>query len=129
MVPDARADTWRYGASDFGEGSPAAIAWDSAFHVARKHHATLYQKLARALNAGGRLLLSVGGSDSQDPGLAVAEDEGFTSEMFGHTFYYSAYDPGVARSLIESAGFEIELWEFDDPRSRGRNAAIARRAA
>jgi SAM-dependent methyltransferase len=114
---------------EFGEGFGAAMAWDSAFHIARKHHATLYQKLAKALMVGGKLLLSVGGSDSQDPGVAAAEDEGFTSEMFGQKFYYSAYDPEVARSLLESAGFEIELWEVDDPGSRGHIAVIARRKA
>jgi SAM-dependent methyltransferase len=127
VVPDAHLIHGDMVQVEFGEGYAAAIAWDSAFHVARKHHPTLYQKLARALTPGGRLLLSVGGSDSIDPGLAVTEDEGFTSEMFGQKFYYSAYDPEVARSLLESAGFEIEFWEVDEPGSRGHIAAIARR--
>jgi len=125
VVPDAQLVHGDMVQVEFGEGFAAAIAWDSAFHVARKHHASLYQKLARALTPGGRLLLSVGGADSQDPG--VAEDDGFTSEMFGQKFYYSAYDPEVSRSLLESAGFEIEVWEVDDPSSRGHIAAIARR--
>ena len=101
----------------------AAVAWDSMFHVERKHHAAIYQKLANALRAGARLLLSVGGS-------APAEDdsvEGFTSEMYGQTFYYSGFAPEVARKLIEASGFEIELWEVDDPTSRGHIAVIARK--
>lgn len=101
----------------------AAIAWDSMFHVERKHHAAIYRKVGNALRAGARLLLSVGGS-------APAEDdsvEGFTSEMFGQTFYYSGFAPEVTRQLIESSGFEIELWEVDDPSSRGHIAVIARK--
>ena len=103
----------------------AAVAWDSMFHVERKYHAAIYRKLANALRAGARLLLSVGGS-------APAEDdavEGFTSEMFGQTFYYSGFPPEVARKLIQAAGFEIELWEVDDPTSRGHIAVIARKRA
>src|SRR4030095_13278860 len=66
VVPDAQLIHGDIVQVEFGEGFAAAIAWDAAFHVARKHHATLYQKLARALTPGGRLLLSVGGSDSLD---------------------------------------------------------------
>lgn len=103
----------------------AAVAWDSMFHVERKHHAAIYCKLANALREGARLLLSVGGS-------APAEDdsvEGFTSEMYGQTFYYSGFAPEVARKLIEASGFEIELWEVDDPSSRGHIAVVARKMA
>lgn len=103
----------------------AAVAWDSMFHVERKHHAALYLKLANGLREDARLLLSVGGS-------APAEDdsiEGFTSEMYGQTFYYSGFAPQVARKLIEASGFEIELWEVDDPTSRGHIAVIARKMA
>ena len=103
----------------------AAVAWDSMFHVERKHHAAIYRKLANALRTDARVLLSVGGS-------APAEDdsvEGFTSEMYGQTFYYSGFAPEVTRQLIEESGFEIELWEVDDPSSRGHIAVIARKRA
>ena len=103
----------------------AAVAWDSMFHIERKHHAAIYRKLANALRDRARLLLSVGGS-------APAEDdsvEGFTSEMYGHTFYYSGFAPQVTRKLIEESGFEIELSEVDDPSSRGHIAVIARKRA
>ncbi len=101
----------------------AAVAWDSIFHVERKNHSAIYRKLANSLEIGGRLLLSVGGSDSDD-----ADVEGFTSEMFGRTFFYSGYAPNVARKLLEAEGFEIEVWEVDDPSSRGHIAVIARKA-
>lgn len=102
----------------------AAIVWDSMFHVERRHHAAIYRMLAQALKIGGRLLLSVGGSAPDENDETV---ESFTSEMFGETFYYSGFAPDVARQLIEDAGFKIELWEVDDPSSRGHIAAIARR--
>lgn len=103
----------------------AAVAWDSMFHVERKHHAAIYRRLANTLREGARLLLSVGGS-------APAEDDsvdGFTSEMYGQTFYYSGFPPEVTRQLIEASGFEIELWEVDDPGSRGHIAVIALKMA
>ncbi|HEV7700798.1 MAG TPA: class I SAM-dependent methyltransferase [Pyrinomonadaceae bacterium] len=105
----------------------AAVAWDSIFHVERKHHAAIYTKIAASLDDGGRLLLSVGASDA-----ASAEDpnaEGFTSQMFGQAFFYSGYATDVSRALLETAGFEIELWELDDPASHGHIAVIGRKTA
>ncbi len=104
----------------------AAVAWDSMFHVERKHHAAIYQKISQALKLGGRFMLSVGGSAPDEEDDSV---EGFTSEMFGQTFYYSGFAPEVTRTIIEAAGFEIELWEVDDPTSRGHIAVIARKLA
>jgi SAM-dependent methyltransferase len=102
----------------FAEKFAAAVAWDSVFHVERKYHSAIYRKLSDSLEPGGRLLLSVGGSEAED-----------FSEMFGHTFFYSGYAPKVARQLLEAEGFEIEVWEVDDPSSRGHIAVIARRVA
>ncbi|HBB88035.1 MAG TPA: class I SAM-dependent methyltransferase [Blastocatellia bacterium] len=115
-------------------GFGAAIAWDSIFHVERKHHSGIFQRVANALEPGGRLLLSVGGSDAASTAeeFAATYDaaaEGFTSEMFGHTFFYSGYQPRVTRGLLEAAGFEIEVWEVDDPSSRGHIAVIAKKSA
>jgi ubiquinone/menaquinone biosynthesis C-methylase UbiE len=95
----------------------AAIAWDSIFHVDRSQHASVFQKLAAALEPGARLLLSAGGSAA----------ECITSEMFGQTFSYSGHEPEVTRKLLEAAGFEIEIWEVDDPASRGHLAVIGRK--
>ncbi len=107
----------------------AAIAWDSIFHVERRFHSAIFRKIANAVEPDGRLLLSVGGSgvDGNDPASEFGL-EGFTSEMFGHTFFYSGYEPAVTRRLLEAEGFEIDLWEVDDPSSRGHIAVIARKA-
>jgi cyclopropane fatty-acyl-phospholipid synthase-like methyltransferase len=114
---------------ELADGFGAAIAWDSIFHVERKHHSDIFHKLAQSLEHGGRLLLSVGGSGAGDSEAGNSEAGGFTSEMFGYTFFYSGHEPGVARKLLEAEGFEIEVWEVDDPSSRGHIAVIARRVA
>lgn len=100
------------------DGFAGAIAWDSIFHVERKYHSTIFKKLAKSLESGGRLLLSVGGSGANS----------FSSEMFGHKFFYSGHEPEVTRRLLEAEGFRIDVWEVDDPSSRGHIAIIARRA-
>jgi SAM-dependent methyltransferase len=116
----------------FADKFAAAVAWDSVFHVERKRHSEVFSRLADSLEGGARLLLSIGGSDAH-PGVEDSADansggEGFTSEMFGYTFFYSGYEPQVTRGLLEAEGFEIELWEIDDPSSRGHVAVIARKA-
>jgi SAM-dependent methyltransferase len=110
----------------FTEKFAAAVAWDSVFHIERKHHSAIYRKLADSLEPGGRLLLSIGGSGAESDDLGV---EGITSEMFGHKFFYDAYAPRIARQLLEAEGFEIEVWEVDDPSSHGHIAVIARKSA
>ena len=102
------------------EGSFAAvIAWDSVFHVERARHPSVFKKIHALLAPGGLLLLSAGGTGH----------EGFTSEMFGHEFFYSGYEPEETLRLIEAAGFEVELCEEDDPSSRGHIAIIAKKGA
>ncbi len=97
----------------------AAIAWDSIFHVERAHHRAIFRKLSGLLDPGGWLLLSAGGSGH----------EGFTSEMFGHTFFYSGYEPEETQGLLTVEGFGVDLCEVDDPSSRGHVAIIARKVA
>jgi SAM-dependent methyltransferase len=103
----------------------AAIVWYSAFHIPREHHALIYRKVADALEPGGRVLLSVGGEGAESMDSTFA---GLTSQMYGATFFYDAFDPKLARELIEAAGFEIELWEVDDQSSHGHIAVIARKS-
>ena len=97
----------------------AAVAWDSIFHVPREHHGAIFRKLHGLLEPGGRLLLSAGGDG----------DEGFTSEMYGHEFFYSGFEPEETLRLLREEELVIEKWEVDDPSSRGHIAIIARKAA
>ncbi len=100
-------------------GFAAAVAWDSVFHVPRARHREIFRRLAGLLGAGGRLLLSAGGSGH----------EGFTSEMYGHAFFYSGHGPAETLRLLASAGFGVELCEVDDPSSLGHVAVLARNGA
>ena len=127
VVPEAELIHGDMVEIEFTEKFAAAVAWDSVFHVERRLHSAVYRKLANSLEIGGRLLLSVGGSDAEDSASDDSGAEGFTSEMFGHRFFYSGYAPKVARKLLEAEGFEIEVWEVDDPSSRGYIAVIARK--
>ncbi|MEO8573178.1 MAG: class I SAM-dependent methyltransferase [Pyrinomonadaceae bacterium] len=124
VVPEAELVHADMTELQFAEKFAAVVAWDSIFHTERKHHSAIYRKLADSLESGGRLLLSVGGS-GEEP--ASSEAEGITSEMFGHKFFYDAYPPRVACQLLEAEGFEIEMWEVDDPSSHGHIAVIARK--
>ena len=119
VVPEAELIQADMREVDVAEGFAAVIAWDSVFHVGRAHHRAIFRKVSRLLDPGGWLLLSAGGSGH----------EGFTSEMFGHTFFYSGYEPEEVLGLLRGEGFEIDLCEEDDPSSRGHIAVIARKAA
>jgi len=102
-------------ALELDEQFAAVVAWDSLFHVERGRHRSVFEKLAAWLSPGGLLLLSAGGTGHA----------GFTSEMHGHDFFYSAHDPAETLRLLTSAGFEVELCEEDDPSSRGHLAVVA----
>jgi cyclopropane fatty-acyl-phospholipid synthase-like methyltransferase len=97
----------------------AAVAWDSVFHVERARHQSIFRKVSAALAPGARFLLSTGGTGHP----------GFTSEMYGRTFFYSGFEPEEVMRMLRAEGFEIELCEVDDPSSLGHLAVIARKVA
>ena len=115
VVPDAELHQVDMCDLNLSERFDAVIAWDSIFHVERVNHRIIFQKIHGLLEPRGLLLLSAGGSG----------DEGFTSEMFGHTFFYSGYEPEELVALLSDEGFEIDIFEEDDPSSRGHVAVIA----
>lgn len=118
VVPEAeliRADMLDL---ELNEQFAAAIVWDSLFHVERTRHREVFEKLSALLSPGGLLLFSAGGSGHA----------GFTSEMHGRTFFYSAHEPEETLRLLTSSGFEVELCEEDDPSSKGHIAVVARKA-
>jgi cyclopropane fatty-acyl-phospholipid synthase-like methyltransferase len=96
----------------------AVIAWDSIFHIDHSQHTAVFRKVQRWLRPGGWFLLSAGGSGAA----------GFTSEMFGHTFFYSGFAPEETVRLLAAQGFHIRLQEVDDPSSRGHVAILAQKS-
>lgn len=94
------------------------IAWDSIFHIPKAEHPALFDNLHRWVRPGGPVLLSLGGSDGE-----------FTDRMFNVEFIYSGHAPDVAAVLLREAGFDILLWEIDDPSSRGHLSVLCRKTA
>ncbi|MFL5312414.1 MAG: class I SAM-dependent methyltransferase [Myxococcales bacterium] len=95
---------------ELADGSfTAIVAWDSLFHVDRRHHRDMYGKFARWLRPGGRVLFTSGGSG----------DEGFTSRMFDEEFSYSGYPPDEVATYLRTTGLTILRRELDEPRDKG----------
>lgn len=113
-VPEADFILGDMRTADPGGPFDAILAWDAVFHVPRNDHAALFVKFRSWIESGGRLLVSLGGSGSEE----------FTSVMLGETFFYSGHTPEAAMRHLEDAGFEIEHWEVDDPSSRGHIAVL-----
>jgi cyclopropane fatty-acyl-phospholipid synthase-like methyltransferase len=104
---------------EFAAGSFAAIvAWDSLFHVDRRHHLTMYEKFARWLRPGGRVLFTSGGTG----------DEGFTSSMFGEEFFYSSYPPDEVASYVAAAGLVVLRRELDEAAGKGHVSFVAEKS-
>ncbi|MCX6955774.1 MAG: class I SAM-dependent methyltransferase [Verrucomicrobia bacterium] len=116
-VPAARLVQAQLESVELTETFASIVAWDSLFHVDRRHHAEIYRKFARWLMPDGRLLLSSGGTG----------DPGFTDRMHGETFYYSSWTPEEVTALLGEAGFAVELGERDQTEGRGHVAILARK--
>lgn len=115
--------TWVHGAIESfaaTERFDAVVCWDALFHIDRAAHASLFGRFAGMLLPGGRLMLTVGGS----------EHPAFTDTMFGQTFYYDSHPPETALALLAGAGFEPLIAEYmnlpDGGRDKGRYAIVAR---
>jgi len=103
-------------------GIRGAILWDALFHVARADHARILHGLVRRLPSGGRLMLTVGGSDQP----------AFTDTMFGQTFFYDSHTPATVDRMLLDLGCRSVIAEFmdrpDGGRNRGRYAIVAEKA-
>jgi cyclopropane fatty-acyl-phospholipid synthase-like methyltransferase len=99
------------------------VCWDALFHIDRAEHAGVFQRCAALLEPGGRLMLTVGGS----------EHPAFTDTMFGREFFYDSHPPARALELLADCGFVPRLADFINPpaggRDKGRYAIVAVRPA
>lgn len=100
----------------------AIVCWDALFHIDRTEHEPLLSRFAAMLLPGGRLMLTVGGSDHP----------AFTDTMYGQTFFYDSYPPDKVLALLASVGFDPVIAEFmnlpTSGRDKGRYAIVARMA-
>ncbi len=98
------------------------ICWDALFHIERTRHAALLARMTALLLPGGRLMLTVGGS----------EHPAFIDRIFGAEFFYDSHPPETALTLLRDLGFEAPISEFMNlptkEREKGRFAIVARLA-
>jgi cyclopropane fatty-acyl-phospholipid synthase-like methyltransferase len=119
-VPAARLVLADMTEVELADGAFAAVvAWDSLFHVDRRHHRDMYGKFVRWLRPGGRVLFTSGGSGH----------EGFTSPMFGEEFFYSGYPPDEVADYLRAAGLGILTQELDEPFDKGHVSFVAAKLA
>ena len=107
---------------DMSSGYQGAIIWDSLFHIPRAEHAGILGKVVRGLPAGGRLMVTVGGSAHPS----------FTDVMFGQPFYYDSNTPTETEGILKGLGCRLPIAEFmnvpDGGRDKGRYAIVAEKA-
>lgn len=107
----------------FDEPCQAVICWDTLFHIDRGAHAVLLARMAGCLPTGGRLMLTVGGS----------EHPPFTDTMFGVEFRYDSNTPEKTLQLLQGLKFSVIIGEFMNlptkARDKGRYAIVAQKAA
>jgi SAM-dependent methyltransferase len=128
LLDTARArypgERWVYASLEhyaFDHVCQGAVCWDTLFHIPREFHTSILARIARALVPGGRIMLTVGGSDHPP----------FTDQMLGETFFYDSHPPQQAIEILHSLRFDIVLDEYMNlpagGRDKGRYAIVAAR--
>jgi cyclopropane fatty-acyl-phospholipid synthase-like methyltransferase len=80
----------------------AVVAFFVFNHVPRAEHAPMFARVFSWLRPGGRFMLSLGASDTQDE---VQED------WIGVPMFFAGFEPDVNERALGAAGFELELSE------------------
>ncbi|MGH3148979.1 MAG: class I SAM-dependent methyltransferase [Rubrobacter sp.] len=109
---------------------PVDLVFSTATFHWIKDHEVLFERLARALKPGGRLVAQCGGEGNISRATQAAE-ETMEEERFLH--YFEGWDDdknyaGVeaTRSRLEAAGFEeVEIWLHDEPTRFGSAEELA----
>ncbi len=99
----------------------AAVFWDSLFHIKRSYHEPILRRVIGNLAVGGRLMLTVGGSDHPP----------FTDTMFGQVFFYDSNTPTETVHILQDLGCRVLIGEFMNlptaGRDKGRYAIVAQK--
>jgi trans-aconitate 2-methyltransferase len=96
-----------------------------------KDHERLFDRLARALKPGGRLVVQCGGRGNIAGTLAATEwimgEERFGEFFAGWEGPWNFADPETTRARLEAAGFEeVETWLHEEPTRFGSAGELAR---
>jgi trans-aconitate 2-methyltransferase len=97
---------------------------DVIFSTATFHwisdHELLFERLARVLKPGGRLVAQCGGAGNVARTLTIAErvmgEDRFKDAFVGWRGNWNFVDPETTRARLEAAGFkEIQAWLHEEP--------------
>lgn len=99
-----------------------AIIWDSLFHIRRSEHEPILKKVIQSLPVGGRLMVTVGGS----------EHPPFTDFMYGQRFFYDSHAPEQTERILRDLGCRLVITEYmnlpNGETDKGRYAIVAEKA-
>jgi trans-aconitate 2-methyltransferase len=114
---------------------PVDVIFSTAtFHWIRDHE-LLFERLARALKPGGRLVAQCGGTGNVARTLAIAEQvmgedrfkDAFDGSFDGWEGTWNFVDPETTKARLEAAGFEeIQTWLHEEPTHFGSVDELAR---
>ena len=99
---------------------PVDVIFSTAtFHWIRDHE-LLFERLARVLKPGGRLVAQCGGAGNVARTLAIAErvmgEDRFKDAFVGWRGNWNFVDPETTKTRLEAAGFEeIQDWLHEEP--------------
>ena len=108
---------------------------DVVFSTATFHwvldHERLFDRLARALRPGGRLVAQCGGKGNIARTMAATEEvmgeARFKDTFAGWEGVWNFADPETTKARLESAGFEdVETWLHEEPTRFGSVGELAR---
>jgi trans-aconitate 2-methyltransferase len=128
---DARVRVERQDLRELEVGEQVDVVFSTAtFHWIMDHE-RLFDRLARALKPGGRLVAQCGGKGN------VARTMAATEEVMGEDRFEEAFaswkgvwhfaDPGTTKARLEAAGFEgVETWLHEEPTRFGSVKELAR---
>ncbi len=89
----------------------AVVSFYAIGGVPRERHPELLRRIHGWLAPGGLLLLS-----EED-----ADQPGFVGDWLGVPMFFSSYDAGTLRRLVEEAGFVVERTAVETQREQGRD--------
>ncbi len=116
-VPEAT-----YQVKDMSELQPneysvdAVISFYAIFHIPRKTHKLLFQKIHSFLKPNGIILVT----------MASTDWEGIDEDFYGEKMYESHYAPEVNSQIVKEAGFNIILDEIDTSGNEKHQVILAK---
>lgn len=115
----APSGDWRIGdmrTLNLEERFDGIVGWDSFFHLTRDEQRAVLPRLAGHLNAGGRLMLTVGPADGEVDGH-VGDDR----------VYHASLAPDAYRALLREHGVTVTDFVAEDPTCDFHTILLARK--